>query len=436
MAARLFLLPLLAVALPLGRVLFAADGVTALVTPSGPDSGECSLFSDTEGTVYMTWCEPGARGRRLCLASLRAGAHAWSAPTTIVETEQLMENWADFPSLVVSASGRLTAQWFQKREEGRGYDGWMSESGGGGAPWTDPVPLGHEFVSLSALPGERTLAVWLESLGRPGKNRQPGAPTMALRARAWGGGGSEEWQLDGDTCTCCQTSLAPLPGGRAIAVYRGHTAQEIRDHRVVHFDGRRWSTPRPLHADGWVIAGCPVNGPALDTRGAHVGVAWFTAAQGRARVQMKFSWDGGYDWGPSQRVDLGKPVGRVDLVMLPDGSAVVSWLEGRSEGAVAGVYLRRFWPQGMASPAVCVAETTSARASGFPRLANAGTDGRSVVVAWTAVEPGGQTQVRCAAVAVAEWRPTGGGPGVLAPANGVALEWCTNESSVLSVHRP
>ena len=39
-----------------------------------------------------------------------------------------------------------------------------------------------------------------------------------------------------------------------VVVYRGRGDGEIRDTRIVRFDGERWTPPRDVHTDGWKIA--------------------------------------------------------------------------------------------------------------------------------------------------------------------------------------
>lgn len=386
---------------------------TELPTPAAAGSQGSNLYAGPDGTLYLTWSEAGNRAgeRALKLSRLAPGATAWSAPQIIVSTPLLMENWADFASLVTGTDGALTAQWFQRTgADAHGYDGWFARSTDGGATWRKPARLGHEFVALAPLGGGRTLAVWLESTrirephgalrakreaNTPRPTRDPSAPyapAMKLLARLLAPDGSAlgEWTVDPDVCTCCQNTVATLPGDRVFVGYRGHTADEIRDNRYALFSDGRWSTPRPLHDDGWRIAACPVNGPAADARGDALAVAWFTAADGSTKVQARRSSDGARTFGKTVRLDLGRPMGRIETVMLPDESAVFLWMEiGTTENA-AGIYARRLWADGNLSAPKLVAASTQTRAGGFPRAA-VRPDGR-VVMSWT--DAGPTTSVR------------------------------------------
>lgn len=449
---------LLAACLALGPV--AAPGspdlpLQRLATPAGADTGESNLVTGPDGTVYLTWSGPGtAEGERtLFVSTLVPGSAAWSEPQPVVSTPLLMENWADFASLVVATDGALWAQWFQVREvDGHGYDGWYARSADGGRTWSTPAPLGHEFVSLAPLSGGRVLAVWLENTrprpAGPRPKRDPSAPrpppdpdapyvpAMRLAACVLHPDGRRDATVvvDPDTCTCCQTTLSLLGDDQVLVAYRGHTRDEIRDHLVARFDGRAWSPPRTLHADGWKIPACPVNGPAADTGRAVTAVAWFTAANGVARVQVKQSADRGATFGPARMVDLGRPIGRIDLVALPDGSAVISWLEGSTAGNAAGLYVRRVFADGTLSAPGRLLSTSAARTSGFPRLAlRKGGSGYPVVVSWTETA-GEATRVLTAefpAAALSRAHPTAALPGpgghlaVIRSQDIVFLEVCT-----------
>ncbi|HEU4507177.1 MAG TPA: hypothetical protein VFR78_02990, partial [Pyrinomonadaceae bacterium] len=70
--------------------------------------------------------------------------------------------------------------------------------------------------------------------------------------------------------------------------------------------------------------------------------------------------------------------GRVDVLLLPDDSALVCWLAGNAEGGE--IKVRRVQANGMAGPPAVIAKTDIARSSGFPRMALMGNE---VHFAWT-----------------------------------------------------
>ncbi len=100
--------------------------------------------------------------------------------------------------------------------------------------------------------------------------------------------------------------------------------------------------------------------------------------------------DGGKTFGEPVRVDLGNPLGRVDVEWCKDGSALVSWIEN-TDHQTSEIRVRKVWPDGKTDDHFAVADTSSARASGFPRLVRSGSD---VFIAWT--EMGRPSRVRVA----------------------------------------
>ena len=353
-----------------------------LHTPAGTNSGSPNLFASTDGQVYLSWLEPLDDVRYALRFAVRE-AQGWSPPRTIAEGSDWFVNWANFPSLTVLADGRLAAHWLVKSNNGLyGYDVHIAFSSDGGETWgpaiipyNDNTQTPHGFVSL--LPWNKTelLAVWLD--GRLMAKLDPSVMTLRAALLDKTGGLIEETQLDEYVCTCCQTATVATPDGAVIA-YRDRSVDEVRDIALVRFQDGRWTQPQLLHEDGWQIAGCPVNGPALAAAGQRVAAVWFTGAGDKARVLLAFSDDGGVSFGEPVRIDDGNPLGRVDLVLLMHGAALVSWLElGPSVGEIR---LRRVRADGFLEPSIALEGTDTGAISGFPRMVRSGDE---VYFAWT-----------------------------------------------------
>jgi len=383
----------------------AASVVEIIENPAQPGSGEPNLAVTPDGVVYMTWLEPSdsGRGHALRVASYDGGR--WSAPSTIRSGRDFFVNWADFPSLEVLADGRLAAHWLQRTGKGTyAYGVRLAQSSDGGRTWSDPtVPhrdtsqTEHGFVALWR-DGSRLGAAWLDGrkFDKTGPSRSNEMMLASTTISANGANGVEI-RLDERVCDCCQTSAALTSTG-PILVYRDRSPDEIRDIAIVRRISGRWTKPQLVHADNWRINACPVNGPAADTRGDRVAVAWFTAAGDSARVQVAFSANGGARFNPPVRADDGTPAGRVDVQILGDGSALVSWIE-RTGGETAEVRLRRVRSNGKSGRSVTIATSSAARASGFPRMI---ATGPSALLAWT--QPGRPSMIRLARVPLADIR--------------------------------
>ena len=368
-----------------------------IASPASPGSGLPNFYTTLAGTVFLSWVEPaGDDAFALRFARLEAGA--WSAPQTIATGDDWFINWADFPSIVALNDSTLAAHFLAKSgPDTYAYDVKITQSHDGGQTWSpalkphrDGTQTEHGFVSMAPWHDDRLLAVWLDGRNTGGGHDGHGSGAMTLRAATLDAEGqlADEALLDERICDCCQTSIASTPDG-AIAAYRDRSDTEIRDIAVVRLNEDGWTEPQTVYADGWEIAGCPVNGPAIAAHEAHVAVAWFTAADDTPRVRLALSSDGGATFGPALSIDEGQPIGRVDVAVLDDGGALVSWVEKTGEGAA--IRLRHVRPDGTPAPSMLVAPTSPARASGFPQLTRFG---NTVYMAWT--EAGEPLQVHTA----------------------------------------
>jgi hypothetical protein len=375
----------------------------SLASPAGAGAAEPDLGVGPDGAVYMTWLEPADSGHALRFAKLTG--RAWSAARTIRKGRDFFVNWADFPSIQVLGNNRLAVHWLQRNGTGTyAYGVRIAQSRDGGVRWSAPVTphrdsaqAEHGFVAMWR-EADGVSAVWLDGRKFRKGDHDAGNEMMLMTTRVNAAGvRGAEIRLDERTCDCCQNSAAMTSSGPIIA-YRNRSPDEIRDIYVTRRVGGKWTTGVAAHNDYWKIAACPVNGPAIDARGTRVALAWFTAADSSPQVKVAFSDNAGARFAAPVRVDGGQPAGRVDLVMLEDGSALVTWIE-RIGGDAAAVRVRRVNRNGTSGAPVTVASSSAARASGVPRMVQSGND---VVFAWTV--PGRPSQVRVARTPIAALR--------------------------------
>src|SRR5688572_14606362 len=378
-------------------------------SPTNGDSREPELTTTQDGRVLLSWIEKVGE-KRHALRTATLDQNGWTQVQTISEGDNWFVNWADFPSVIDLKDGSLAAHWLVKSGAGTyAYNVNISRSKDGGQSWTKPIvphrdgtQTEHGFVSLISLPDGRLGAVWLD--GRNMKDMKESdehaaaAESMTLRYATIDAAGnlSDEAQLDERVCECCQTSAAVTSDG-PIAVYRDRSASEVRDIYIVRQVNGSWSTPQPVFADNWQINGCPVNGPAVAAVGRNVVVAWFSSAGDTPRVKITFSQDAGATFSQPIQVDDGENVGRVDTLLLPDGSALVCWLAGNVQGGQ--IKVRRVQPNGAVGPTAVIAQTDISRSSGFPRMARLGNE---VHFAWT--EFGKPSRIRTAVADVSGYK--------------------------------
>ncbi len=362
-------------------------------------------LSVTGEHAIVSWIETAAienAGSRATLKFAERTPSGWSDARTVASGTDWFVNWADVPSVVRLADDTLAAHWLQTTDAANeAYDLRLSFSRDGGRTWTPPVSPHHDgtktqhgFASLFQMPGAGLGIIWLD--GRALElDKKSGSDNMSVRAAFFdrAGGQVSESLVDDRACDCCPTAVAITDDG-PIAAYRDRSAGEVRDIATSRFASGAWAAPVPVHADGWTITACPVNGPAISARGRQVAVAWMTARDDQGRAFAAFSRDAGATFGAPIRLDDVGSLGRVGVELADDGSAFASWIEfadGRGQFRI-----RRVDASGRRGPAQTVAGIESDRASGYPRLARRGEE---LLLAWT--EPAaGQSRVRTAAAPV------------------------------------
>ena len=149
-----------------------------------------------------------------------------------------------------------------------------------------------------------------------------------------------------------------------------------------------WTAPRPIHADNWQIAGCPVNGPSVSAKEERVAVAWFTAKDDTPKVQLVLSPDSGDSFSAPILVASKDTNGRVGTAILDSGEVVVSWID--TSVADAKIMLSLFSSEGELLNSIDVAKTRASRRSGFPIIESVGD---TVYVSWTDISDTPQVRV-------------------------------------------
>lgn len=357
-------------------------------SPAGPNSAQPQLSSSARG-LLLSWVERDGQNATLRFAERTASG--WSAARDVASGANWFVNWADVPSVIRLANGELVAHWLQKSgSDTYAYDVRLSFSKDDGKTWSpsftphsDGTKTEHGFASLFQMPGAGLGLAWLDGRamksGAGHDSHGGGGGTMSVRFATFGRDWKQtsEMPVDLRVCECCPTTAAVTSEGPIVA-YRNRTDDEVRDIFVSRLEKGKWTEPQAVHADGWKIAACPVNGPMLSARGRDVVIAWFTGQADQPRIFVAFSKDAGRTFGSPIRLDDAGAVGRVDIELMPDGAAIASWIESVDQRAQ--FRMRRIEPSAARSAAVTVTGLAGGRSSGYPRIA---ANANEIVFAWT-----------------------------------------------------
>ena len=358
-------------------------GVEQTATPAGPESSEPQLTVSSRG-VILSWIE--RTPKKVELKFSERTASGWTPARTVPSGDKWFLSYADTPTVMRLSNGTIVANWLEETDAMReGYNLRLTYSTDEGKTWArsflphhDNTKTQHGFASPFELPGNGFGVIWLDARANELDLDNPDGPAITLRYASFDAAWKQtaDTEIDAKVCECCSTTAVVTADG-PLAAFRDRSDKEIRDIAVSRFENGTWTASAPLHNDNWEVYACPVNGPMLSAAGRSVAAAWFTVKNDQGQAYAAFSSDAGRTWGTPIRLDEAGSLGRVDVEMLDDGSAVATWVE--FAGGKGQFRMRRIEQSGAKSPAVSVAGVSGGRASGFPRVARQGED---LVFAW------------------------------------------------------
>ncbi len=356
-----------------------------------PGKGFVISWQETEGDKStLHWLTTDSKGLKTGRGVVASGSN-WFV------------NWADTPSITVLDNGDWVAFWLQRVsvDSPKGYHIHLVRSEDRGETWSAPITphsdktaTQHGFVSMIPDGDDRVLVAWLDDRLSAAPVDDAGAHSehdhsssaMTLRSAVVTRGGNilEETIIDDRTCSCCQTDMIRV-NSQSVIVYRDRTHNEIRDISISNRVGSLWGKPEAVNNDGWVIDGCPVNGPTLSTNGEKLLVFWPTMVD--ETIQLR-----------AQLRDISKREAIIkthflDLPMVPSGRVdsaewgngfLVTWISrARERPAVEYAIIDADGGITLGSP-ISQPELRG-RATGFPKIAS---DGLTALVVWPESENG------------------------------------------------
>ena len=373
--------------------------IEPVAAPAAAASFEPQLTSSGRG-VLASWVEQA--GEMATLKFAERTDSGWSPVRTVASGNDWFLSWADVPAVLRLDDGTLAANWLQTTDARiEAYNVRLTYSKDEGRTWApsfmphnDGTITQHGFASLLQMPGAGLGVIWLDGRDIELSKSSPAfeGGEMAVRFAAYDSGWKQtaDSEVNARVCECCPTTAVVTPDG-VLTAFRDRDAKEIRDIYVSRLENAAWTPAVPVHKDDWEVFACPVNGAMLSGSGRNVVAVWFTAKDDQGRAYASFSNDAGRSWGAPIRLDDRETLGRLDVEMLDDGSAVATWIEFADQRSQ--IKLRRVDPSGARSPAITLAGVEDARASGYPRIAR---HENELVFAWTESTGDGAQTVKTA----------------------------------------
>ena len=361
-----------------------AATIEPVPVPAMGQSAQPYLSSSSRGLI-LSWLEHRDATATLKFSERVSGA--WSPARTVESSDSWFVSGADVPSVMRLSDGTLVATAYPATDPLiEAYDLRLTYSRDDGKTWARPIAPHHDgtmtqhgFATLFEMADRSLGVVWLDGRDQELNKTDPASAAMNLYFARF----DRNWKqlaeevVNTRVCECCQTTVAMTDEGPVVA-FRDRSPREVRDIHVTRLEGGKWTQPRPLHVDGWLIEACPVNGPALTARGRMVAAAWFAASEQEGHAYAAFSADAGRTWSDPIRLDDAVSLGHVDIELMDDGVALASWVEFVNQRAQLRV--RRIEASGARSAAHIVAGTGDGYVAGYPRLARHGDE---VMLTWT-----------------------------------------------------
>tara|TARA_B100001059_G_C17800441_1_gene565832 strand:+ start:677 stop:1894 length:1218 start_codon:yes stop_codon:yes gene_type:complete len=343
-----------------------------------------------DGSLSLSWISSNAeKEATLNFSQFKDGK--WIDPQTIANGSDWFVNWADFPSHAINGDLILTSYLKKSASETYTYDIFLSlqKISGGKIKkdfvlHDDGVVAEHGFVSIIPNNNKGFFITWLDGRNTIEKELDEHHKPMTIRFAEITNHGDiiNENELDSATCDCCQTSIANTNKG-PVVVYRDRSEKEVRDIYIVRKINDNWEAPTPVNNDGWIINGCPVNGPKVAFYSNNLAVSWFTVSNEKPIVKLSFSKSNGASFGNPIKVNDHDAIGRVDVAFLDGQEVLVSYIEGDD----VGTYLRikKVSIDGKVSAPITISKIDGGRNTGVPQLE---IFDNQVFMVWTVFEDG------------------------------------------------
>ncbi len=336
-----------------------------------------NFAKDGKGNLYLSEVEFRDSSNYLGFSKIQG--KNLSEKQSIVSGDDWFVNWADFPSVQVFPDDQhLFLHWLEKSGEGvYDYDIRFKIYSIADKAISETYKLNDsevkgEYGFVSSVPYKDGIQlVWLDGRNSKGhaetkEEHSHGGGVMQLRTRFLKSTGemTASVLLDDKVCDCCQTTIC-ADGEKLFVQYRDRSDDEYRDISLLIFD-KEWSQAIPFSNDHWKIAGCPVNGPSVDTKNNLLVSAWYTASNEYPQVNLAF-----YDTNLRKEIKRftiseGKTLGRVDVKILNTQEALIVYMDADEE--FSDVKISRVHIDKGIVETQSIARNTNARDTGFPQI--------------------------------------------------------------------
>ena len=321
------------------------------ISALGVDAAEPATAWATDGTFYVAWVNHDAKQADVMIARFGSDGEMQGAPVRVNRQQGVATAWrGDQPSVAVSGDGSVYVVWTARVEaaDKHGTDLYLSVSNDRAQSFAsevkindDKVPGAHGMHSLAVAQDGRIYVSWLDernvhspqpSTKGEGHHMESNRELFIAYSSDYGRTFSRNRKVASEACPCCKTSLAVARDGTLYAGWRQVLPGNFRHIAVATSTdgGAKFSSPKIVSDDRWVLQGCPVSGPSLsiDPDG-NLQVLWYAAGEANAPgLYISGSQDKGRSFSPRRLLSQEAVKGTPSLA--PGGNAAVALWQSAS----------------------------------------------------------------------------------------------------------
>ncbi|HVY76037.1 MAG TPA: sialidase family protein [Puia sp.] len=344
------------------------------------------LTRDEKNLPLVSWCEVDeqTKQKQFFLAYFNADSNRFSESLSVPIEQSTSIHEEGMPKIAVKGNGTLIAVYETAapvpKNQWAGFVRYRYSTDRG-KTWSAPEYLAadtsagtdHSFASVTRLTDGEIGASWLDE---GFDHKKPGRPVLFAKTNAENRF-TREQLIDSVACECCRTAISCSANGRIRILFRNILYDSVRDMSVAVSDdnGKSFSKAISFSKDGWVMNGCPHNGPSVASLDNNTYAAWYTGGDKKGVYYAELS--------PDRQTLLKKEVsdrGRnIQLCVAPGGNRILAYSENNQQ---ADSFYSRIMLNKVDDGRFYTKELTAMQGHAAYPVIQALND-RSVVVAWS-----------------------------------------------------
>ncbi|HYO91383.1 MAG TPA: sialidase family protein [Pyrinomonadaceae bacterium] len=338
-----------------GKAAVADFSSPLRLSTANTDAAEPVMAAAGDGQIYVVWVEHAAKRQAdVLLAKLDANGNRATEPVRVNPRAGEATAWrGDPPTIAVARDGAIYVGWTARAAaEGHATDIFLSASRDGGKTFEQPVKVNddktqvvHGMHSLAVDERGHIFLAWLDERsvkmdenGKMDEHKMEANREVYVASSEDGGRSFSQNRLVArEACPCCKTAITVSADGRVYVSWRQVLPGNYRHIAVSSSTdgGRTFSEPVIASDDKWMIAGCPVSGPALFTASDNsLRVLWYSAGEaGQPGIYWSESRDGGKTFSSRKALAEGAAFGNPQLLAGPGNNLTAIWESHQTEAS-------------------------------------------------------------------------------------------------------